>query len=349
MQKLRFLCLLLISFLVVMRGSPVYGDRGLIPVEPEVTVYEPGQKAILAWNGHVEIMILSTDVSSSRDAVVLELLPLPSEPTVEAGRIQSFQAIQTLIWNEGLNQQLYSGDPEARSGSVEIVFHEEIGAHNITIVSAHDTSELTDWIRTFLEASDVDEMVSLGRFEAVVEDYMNRGFHYYVLDLITVASEDRSVDPIIYQFASNVLYYPLVITSPVGGDTEITLFILTEDQIVEEYAPFQKVHYRRAEGAWQPIEFLLSKGDLNQIDPHISALFQDKAWLTLLTYEGAVTALTEDLMIDGDAPLEPTINVEVSISPLIFALAILLGAAATLAGVIITFFFTRIYLHVRLP
>ena len=196
MQKLRFIWILVFSFIVLMCLSPVYADRGLIPVEPDVTVYEPGQKAILAWNGHVEIMILSTDVVSSQQTVVLEILPLPSEPTVEAGRFQSFQTIQTLIWNEGRNQFTLSGDKDVRSGSIEIVFHEEIGAHNITVVKASDTSELSEWMDTFLKASDVDDMVSLGNFETVVEDYMTRGFHYYVLDLITVSSEDRSVDPI---------------------------------------------------------------------------------------------------------------------------------------------------------
>jgi hypothetical protein len=330
------------SFIVLTCFSPVYADRGLIPVEPDVTVYEPGQKAILAWNGHVEIMILSTDVVSSQQTVVLEILPLPSEPTVEAGRFQSFQAIQTLIWNEGRNQFTLSGDNDVRSGSVEIVFHEEIGAHNITVVKASDTSELSEWMDTFLKDSDVDDVVSLGIFETVVEDYMTRGFHYYVLDLITVSPEDRSVDPIVYKFTTDFLYYPLVITSPVGGDTEITLFVLTDDQVTEDYLPFQKVNYRFSEGAWQPIEFLLSKGDLNQIDAQIGALFQYKAWLTILKYDGKVTSLNKDLMLSGYTPTEPTITVEVSLSPLIIALAILLGAASTVAGVIITFILTRI-------
>jgi hypothetical protein len=339
MQKFRLTWIVAFVFLVSM-CTFVYADRGLIPVDPEVSVYEPGQKAILAWNGHEEIMILSTDVSSSQQTLVLEILPLPSKPTVEVGSFQSFQEIQNLIWNEGLNLFMYGGKNEARSGSVEVVFHEEIGAHNITVVKASDTSELSSWMDNFLENSDVDDLVSLGSFESVVEDYMNRGFRYYVLDLITVSSEEKSVDPILYKFNSDFLYYPLVITSPVDGDTEITLFVLTEDRVNEDYFPFQKANYRVPVGSWKPIEFVLSKGDLSKIDLRIGEIFQNEAWLTVLKYNGNVSSLNRNLMISSYTPTEP-INVEVSLSPIVIVLSILLGAASTLAGVVTTLLITR--------
>jgi len=322
--------------------SSVYADRGMIPVDPEVSVYEPGQKAILAWNGHEEILILSTDVTSSQETLVLEILPLPSKPDVEAASFQSFEEIQSLIWNEGLSLFMFDSKNEARSGSVEIVFHEEIGAHNITVVKASDTSELSIWMGDFLENSGFADVVSLGSFEPVVEDYMKRGFRYYVLDLITVSLEERSVDPILYRFNSDFLYYPLVITSPVGGDTEITLFVLTEDKVDGDYFPFQKANYRVPNGSWKPIEFVLSKGDLSKIDLRIGEIFQYKAWLTVLKYDGEVSSLNKDLMISGYTPTEPTINVELSLSPITIALSILLGAASTLAGVVSTLLLTSL-------
>ncbi len=319
-------------FLVSLCFSSVCADRGMIPVNPEVSVYEPGQKAILAWNGHEEIMILSTDVSSSQQTLVLEILPLPSKPIVEAASFQSFEEIQNLIWNEGLNMLTYGSKNEARSGSVEVVFHEEIGAHNITVVKASDASELGGWMNNFLEKSGVDDAVSLGSFESAVEGYMNRGFRYYVLDLITVSLEERSVDPILYKFDSDFFYYPLAITSPVGGDTEITLFVLTEDKIGGDYFPFYKALYRVAGESWKPIEFVLSKGDLSKIDLRIGEIFESKAWLAILKYDGEASILNKDLMVSGYTPTEPTINVELSLTPIIIALSILLGAVSTLAG-----------------
>jgi hypothetical protein len=323
----------------------VYADRGMIPVEPEVSVYEPGQKAILAWNGHEEVMILSTDVTSSQETLVVEILPLPSKPVVEAASFQSFEEVQRLIWDEGLNMFMYDTEGKARSGSVEIVFHEQIGAHNITVVTASVTSELSSWMENFLESSGVEYDVSLGKFESVIEDYMERGFRYYVLDLITVSSEEKSVDPILYKFNSDFLYYPLVITSPLSGPTEITLFVLTEDKIDEDYLHFQKASYIVPSGSWKPIEFVLSKGDLSKIDLRIGEIFQHKAWLTVLKYTGQASWLNKDLMISATPTTEPTIYVEVSLPPTIIVLSILLGAAFTLAGVISTLLITHSNLY----
>jgi len=311
----------------------------MIPIEPDVSVYEPGQKAILAWNGNEEIMILSTDVTSSQETLVLEILPLPSKPTVEAASFQSFEEIQSQIWSEATWMGHYGTKDQARSGSVEVIFHEEIGAHNITVVKASDTSELGDWMANFLENSGVDDAVSLGSFESVIEDYMDRGFRYYVLDLITVSSEERSVDPILYRFNSDFLYYPLVITSPVGGDTKITLFILTEDKVVAAmtHLPFERVWYE----GWKPIELVLSRGDLSKIDLRIGEIFQYKAWLAVLKYDGKASWLNKDLMISGvDQTPETTTNIDVSFLPILVVLSILVGAVCTLAGVVVTLLVT---------
>jgi len=323
--------------LVLFPVSSVHADRGMIPVFPEVSVYEPGQKAIVAWNGQEEILILSTDVISSSETLVVELLPLPSKPEVEIASFQSFEEIQRLIWEEGLNRFMYSTRGEARSGSMEVVFHEKIGAHNITVVKAADATELVDWIENFLQANSVDKTVSLEDFESVVKDYMGRGFRYYVLDLITVTPDERSVDPILYRFNSSFLYYPLVITSPVPGETEIILFLFTEAKVNKDYQPMQKAYYRVVGEISKPIEFVLSKGELSKIDLRIGELFDDGAWLTVLKYDGNLSWLTRDLMITEEA-LNPaaTVNVEITLPTTLIALCILLGAACTLVGVVCT-------------
>ena len=340
-RNLRRLCIVIILFLFVAVSFPlVYADRGMIPVSLEVSVYEPGQKAILAWNGYEEIMILSTDVTSSQETLVLEILPLPSKPDVEAASFESFEKIQSMIWEEGLNQFMYSTENDARSGSVEVLFHEEIGAHNITVVKASDASELIDWAGDFMSGSGVNKEISLGNFESVIENYMRRGFRYYVLDLITISPEERSVNPILYRFDSSFLYYPLLITSPVIGNTEIALFLITEGKVEKDYWPMQKALYRVSGGTWQPIEFLLSKGDLSKIDLRISEILPDGARLTALRYEGKLDLLTRDLMISEET-LNPAINVEVTMPLGVIALCFVLGAVSALAGVFTALLITR--------
>ena len=333
---------LIFIVLAVLTVSPVHGDRGLIPVSPDVSVYEPGQKAIIAWNGQDEILILSTDVTSSKQTLVLELLPLPSEPKVESASFQSFVEIQRLIWDEGAASYGRTLN-EAKAASLEIVFNEKIGAHDITVVKATDTTELVDWMKNFLQANSITENVSLGEFEPAVEDYMGRGFRYYVLDLVTVTPEERTVDPILFHFETSFLYYPLLITSPVPGETKLTLFLLTNGKVENDYFPMEKALYQFTEG-FKPIEFVLSKGELSKIDLRIGELFTDMAWLTALKYDGSLSWFTNDLMIAQDA-LEPAesvdVNVEVTVPATLIGLSIVLGAACTLAGVIGSALITR--------
>ncbi len=329
-------------FLVSVWFPIVYADRGMIPVDPGVSVYEPGQKAIVAWNGREEILMLSTDVSASMETLVLEILPLPSRPVVEAASFQSFERIQEMIWQEGVNLKTFSDAYDARSGSVEVLFHEQIGAHNITVVEASIPTALVDWANDFLYASSVNQEITLQNFGSVVEDYMGRGFRHYVLDIITFSPEERSIDPILYRFNSSTLYYPLLITSPVGGEGEITLFTLTEEKLASNYQPFSLGYYRTYGGQSQPIQFVLSRGDLSKIDLRISELFPEGAWLNVLQYEGNLGYLERDLMMSQSAfsPLvdsSPTVVVELPFNTIagFFLLGVLSVSVGILIGVLV--------------
>jgi hypothetical protein len=315
-----------------------YADRGMIPVTPDVSVYEPGQKAIVAWNGEEELLILSTDVSASSETAVLEILPLPSMPVVEAASFQSFQTIQEMIWEEGVSLKTFANTYDARSGSVEVLFHEQIGAHNITVVEAALAGALVEWANSFLLASGVDQEIALRDFESVVEDYMSRGFRHYVLDIITFLPEERSIDPILYKFDSSTLYYPLLITSPIGGDGELMLFTLTEEKLARNYQPFSLSLYRASGGQQQPIQFVLSRGDLSKIDLRLGELFPEGAWLNVLKYEGNLGYLNTDLMI-SDPAFQPSADssqgLVVELPFNIVAVSFLLGAVAVSLGIVI--------------
>ena len=72
-------------------GGRAAADRGSISLRPNIKLYEPNQRAIIAWNGRTEILLLSTDLRASAPTKVLEVLPLPAEPKVKKGSIRSFR------------------------------------------------------------------------------------------------------------------------------------------------------------------------------------------------------------------------------------------------------------------
>jgi hypothetical protein len=334
------LFVLLVSILL----PSVYADRGGLPIIPGVSIYEPGQKAIIAWNGNEEILMLSTDVMASAQTMVLEILPLPSKPEIGSGSFQSFEQIQEMIWTEAVNRLYFGSTQGARGGSVDVVFQQEIGAHNITVVMAADATALINWANDFLLSSGIDQNITLGKFQSAVEDYVSRGFRYYALDLVTLQAEERSMDPIVYRFNSSTLYYPLLITSPVGGDGKITLFLLTENKLENIRYPMNLAYYQMSQTIWQPIQFQLSTGELSKVDLRLSELLPDGAWLTVLTYEGNLGSLTKDIMISvedfGSSSISTTKYVVVLPTELLILLFIL-GAGSALIGVGITLLVTR--------
>ena len=336
--------MLLTAVLFLLMVQLALGDRGMVPVTPGVSVYEPGQKAIIGWNGREEILILSTDVKASQRTLVLEMLPLPSAPTrVELASFAAFEEVQSLIWRHV--PKALRGYGKGVVEGVEVVFHERIGAHDVTVVEAGDLSEFMGWIADFLGENGLQPEVSLKEFEPVLRDYMARGFRHYVLDLVEVSPKENSVEPILYQFETRFLYYPLVITSPLKGETRITLFLLTSGRVEGGFYPLTKACYvglnRR-----EPIEFWLSNGEISKIDLRLGRLFGDGgAWLTVLTYEGSPGDLTSDLMITETSitPSTPLVEVRVELATPTYLLAVftVLGMACTLAGAGLTYLILR--------
>ncbi len=294
----KFFLAMLLPLLFLAGVSPAFADRGMIPVS-DVSVYGPGQKAIIAWNGEEEILILSTDVYASGDTMVLELLPLPAEPQgIAAGNFDSFVQVEELMighfpfsWGDGSEGRL-AGDGEG----IEIVFHQEIGAHDITVVRAGDVAELIHWAEGFLMDHGMAQEISSPRLESVAEGYIAEGYEFFVFDLIEVTSDPRSIEPICYRFETDVLYYPLVISSVASGETEISLFLLTPGLInLAELPPGITVGLLYG----QPVRFEINGEELRSIDSEVAELLGDSAWFTAVKYEGALDDLESDLEFDS--------------------------------------------------
>jgi hypothetical protein len=159
------------------------------------------------------------------------------------------------------------------------------------------------------------------------------------LDLVTLQAEERSMDPIVYRFNCSTLYYPLLITSPVGGGGKITLFLLTENKLENVRYPMNFAYYQTSQTIWRPVQFMLSTGELSKIDLRLSELLPDGAWLTVLTYQGDLGSLTKDVMIateDFSSSSSPTTKYIVVLPTDMLVLLFVLGAVSALAGVGIT-------------
>jgi len=83
--------LVLATFFLCLLPFSARADRGSVPCKKGVSVFEPVQRAMIAWNGEEEILLLSTDLRVSERTKVLEVLPLPGKPEVSEGDVKVFR------------------------------------------------------------------------------------------------------------------------------------------------------------------------------------------------------------------------------------------------------------------
>jgi len=283
--------LLASSSLLSLLVQTTHADRCILPVK-DVQVYGPGQKAIIAWNGETERLILSTDLYARIETKVLEVLPLPAQPTVEKASFDSFRAVQNLMI-KNMPRMLAT---QIKAG-LEVVFHEKIGSHDITIVKATSLTELANFMSDYLEKNGLGKDMAVSEdTRKILGDYLARDFRYWVFDLVDLYPAARSLEPLTYQFQSSSLYYPLKVSSVAKGNTEVILYLITSGPVKETDIP-PKMRLGRYAPSDEAVQFQVSSQDLDSIDTQMKKLFTGQTWFTAVKYSGSLVDLDFDFQI----------------------------------------------------
>lgn len=210
----------------------LFTNRGMMPFNSWVDVFEPKQRALIAWDGYEEILTLSTDLYTSEATQVLEIMPLPSEPTVSAKDIDLFHRLNELI-NTLIGWHTAAKDP-GRSVSLgqpgpagEVTFHEQIGAHDISVTHLLYQDGFMQWAEDYLHSAGMSAPHIPPDLAAIVQEYIDEGFNWFVFDVVSTLPKVRTNEPIQYRFKTIKLYYPLRITRTAHGETEIELYVLS--------------------------------------------------------------------------------------------------------------------------
>jgi hypothetical protein len=287
LSRVRFLAPVFLPLMLVLLTAPATADRGMISLTPAI-LEESEQNAIIAWNGNEEVLVLSTTVKASNNTTVLEILPLPSEPDIKKADIQQFHRLIEIV-NAERKKAGGFGLAAQKGLDIEIIFQNRIGLHYLTVVLIGNPAEFSEWFESFVAGRGYSASLPKG-FADVVADYTSRGYNYFVIDLINVTEEEKSVEPIQYRFKSDKLYYPLKITSTVKSYTSINLFILANGILKGE-------DLRKA-GMWlgiRPVAYtFLDESKLREVNPEIAEIL-DGAYLTNARFSGRTEQLEKDL------------------------------------------------------
>lgn len=232
---------ILVAAVLVFTARLVFGDCGGIPFNPQVAIFEPNQRAVVGFNGREEILLLSTDLRASEPTKVLQVLPLPSEPTVTKGDFELFVKATHLI-NLKLGRSPWGGAGGGMGGmggagraapvpAGEVIFHEKIGSHEISVTHVLDRRGFIKWVEDYLRQAGVDNPTIPEAMKAVVAEYLRDRFQWFVFDVVELGTEVKTKEAIQYRFPTRWLYYPLRITRTEEGDTDIRLLILSPDLV----------------------------------------------------------------------------------------------------------------------
>ena len=319
----------LIGAAILLMPAPARADRGGMVMRPvtmkeNIDVYDAGQKAIICWQDGVELMILSTDKYTSQKAKVLEFLPLPSKPDrVEKADVKVFQGVARLIRSHRPRVRLHSDNGHLRSKSrnghgtaapeqaVKIVFHKKIGAHDITIGHVLQMNGFRGWVKKFVTRQGMQyREEDVNRLEPVVKSYLNRGYSYFVFDVVELSPDKQSIEPVLYRFKCPRVYFPLEVTTLSRGTTNIALYLFTKFKtdiwgtrsgfVSGFYQMLGKVSYNH------PIKFQVQPYEVQTISKEIhnfmfpgnnSKAEHGKIWFSTAKFKGPTKDLTRDFIM----------------------------------------------------
>ncbi|HAG09760.1 MAG TPA: hypothetical protein DCK87_09440 [Desulfotomaculum sp.] len=301
-----FTVLLLLIMLVLVFPLIANADRCIIIPRDDIVLSEPGQKAFIAHNGQEELLILSTDVKASKNVSVLEFMPLPSRPEVSLAQEDCFTNLKELVKRYNLHYPpVYRIMAEGtKSGGaayapVELIFRQKLGVHDVTAVKINDMTEFVRWTKNYFKKSKIPYRELSQKEKDIITDYFNRGFKYFVFDLIQVKEEVRTVPPLIYRFKCGYFYYPLIVTNHIGGVGEIELVCYADENILKKLSSYLKISRppenvpEVAPQIWPPPPLWLASTragveavETKDVSPLISEITGGYAYLQAFKYEG---------------------------------------------------------------
>lgn len=289
----------ILAFIIIFTIAPIssFADRGSIPFKPHVKIFEPNQRAMIAWNGKEEILLLSTDLRASEPTKVLEVIPLPSEPEVKKGDVEVFKKATNLI-----NKKLAVRHASTRSlgkGAIyqskpagEVAFHKKIGAHDISVTHVINANGFIDWVENYLQSADVENPEIPEGLKTVIKEYIEEEFRWFVFDVVELDKEPKTNQAIQYKFKTDFLYYPLKITRTEEGFTTIDLLILTPKLLSD----FPDLPVERVRLHHEPVS--ITSQELRSLNKDMDNLLEHRENIKLRIWkiEGELSSFDEDLI-----------------------------------------------------
>jgi Uncharacterized protein conserved in bacteria (DUF2330) len=290
--------------LIILLTSRIYGDRGGIPVIPDVTIYEPNQKAIIGWNGIDEILVLSTDMKAERKTNLVEIMPFPSRPSIYEGDTLIFKKFENYLVETRKNQLNDRSRLQSKGGLgenqpisfVQFLSHQLLGQHSISVLKITSARNLEVAINHSLKSFSIDTISIPTKLVTIVKSYIAEGYNYFAIDAIQLDTSNVTQKPIYYKFPSNRIYYPLKISSLSKGSTNIDIITINTNCWLQEDGP-------KCYNVSKLFEIGINKSTIMSLDSSIGRLVENacspEIFLNYWSIKGNYSEFTKDVILKG--------------------------------------------------
>jgi len=167
--------LLLLVFLAFVRAD------GFHVSDYQLHMEEPGQKAVISWDGQTETMILSSAVKSDNLSNIAWVVPIQSysKPEVSEGNNSVFENLVN-YFEKPEDEQYY---PRTfAGGGVQVLETKELGLYDIAILKATSSADLLKWLQ------DNGYLVP-AEAKSVLDKYVAKGNYYFVANKIDLKNK----------------------------------------------------------------------------------------------------------------------------------------------------------------
>jgi len=218
-------------------SSTVFSDMGAISLDL-AKISEDAQKAIIMHNGREEVLVLGTEFKSDKSVEILRFIPLPTEPEVTIAENNSFEELNGLLQKRRIYFKQYSKGGGFDLSPVEVRLSQKIGSHDVTVVKVNNAEDFKNWVENFFKQKNVNELIykQLDNVNLIVNDYVKRGFIYFVFDVVELKEEKGLINPLVMKFKSEKLYYPLKTSNTIGGHGRIELIFIIPGSFGADFA-----------------------------------------------------------------------------------------------------------------
>ena len=290
---------IILLFILSFSTQVLHADCGSIPFHPEVKISEPRQRAMIAWNGTEEILLLSTDMVASGKTKVLRIIPFPSEPVVKIGDVEVFRKAIKLINQKIRDRSAQAVRKEGQENikgypAGEVTFHQFIESNDIMVIHVLDVNSFSNWVERYFQAYEEQNPQIPETLKAVVNDYLAEGFSWFVFDVVSLDDVPKTTKAIQYRFITESLFYPLRINRTEEGETSIELLVLTQRPLIQ----FPGISIEEIVLPYEPIG--MSSQELRSLSEDMEdVLGHNKKDIKLRNWhiKGALSGFTKDLIV----------------------------------------------------